>query len=108
MTNSFSKKRPSFEQFRDWFIGAVTGLSDKDLKDGALPWLEVGDEKKRLEILIVLGQRLEKEFGVSFVVDNRMVNLNCPVESIVIQLFHVFSTVSLVDHINSKVYGRRG
>ena len=65
MTNSFSRKRPSFDQFRAWFMGAVTELSGKDLKDGQLPWLEVGDEKTRLDILTELGHRMEQEFGAS-------------------------------------------
>lgn len=107
MSNSFSKKRPSFDQFRQLFMDIIAEHSQVDLRDGILPWPEVGDEKKRRNILTAFEQRLEKELGVPVYIERGLGDLDKPTESVVIQLFHVFSTVYLVEHINQKAYGRR-
>lgn len=107
MTNSFSKNRPTFDQFRQWFMETAAEHSQLDLRDGMLPWHEFGDEQMRQEFLTAFGLRLEKELGAKAYIENRLVTLDKPIESVVIQLFHSFSTVSLVDHILQKAYGRR-
>lgn len=107
MTNSFSKNRPTFDQFRQWFMETLAEHSQVDLRDGMLPWHEFGNEQMRQDILTAFGLRLEKELGASAYIENRLVTLDKPIESVVIQLFHSFSTVSLVDHILKKAYGHK-
>lgn len=73
----------------------------------ATPWLEVGDERTRGEILQAFKRRLESEYGTELVVEPHLLHLDRPVESVAIQLHHVFNTVYLIERINDKIRERQ-
>lgn len=108
MADSFSTKRPGFNQFRAWFLEEVKVNTGQPENDPFRPWGAVGDERLRGRILESFLQLLENRFGFRPVLrEEELKNHQGSIESIVIQIYHVFSTMCLVDHINEKVYKER-
>jgi hypothetical protein len=99
------KERPTFEQFKDYLkeaVARVTGLTAGDLDR----WVNLGDEGIRSAILLQLKEKLEGEYGVELVWEERMAGADLTLESVAIQLHHVYSTVYLMERINSKIRNR--
>ncbi|MBF7082000.1 hypothetical protein IT084_03300 [Desulfallas sp. Bu1-1] len=104
MEQSFSSKRPLFNQFRDWFIEEVNRHTRNQVKDPFMPWRDVGGEETREKIIESFMRLLETRYGFRPVFKERLNTLDGSVESVVIRIYHVFSTMLLVDHINEKMY----
>ncbi len=96
-------KRPDFEQFRDALIAVIKEHIRQEAVDPFYPWLQVGDESTREAILHIFKNQMESTYGVELVVEPHLVSLDRPVESIAIQLHHVFNTVFLMEQINAKI-----
>lgn len=107
MEESFSRKRPSFEQFREWFVKEVKKYTPVEIKNTYMAWAKVGDEELREDIIEAFMQTLEKRFGFRPVFNERLSTMDGSMESVIIRIFHVFSTMFLVDHINEKMYKQR-
>lgn len=99
------KERPSFEHFKSCLKAAIREVTGFDAGDSDR-WPGIGDEGKRKEILSSLKRSLEAEYGVELPVDN-MPAADATIESIAVQLHHVYSTVYLMERINQKIIGRR-
>lgn len=105
MEQSFSSKRPSFNQFRDWFIAEVNRrIPGAEINDPFTPWTGVAGEETRELIIESFMQFLEARYGFRPVLKESLSMLDGSLESVVIQIYHVFSTMLLVDHINEKMY----
>lgn len=74
--------------------------------DGATPWLSTGDPPARAAILEEFKKRVEGRYGTELVVAPELVFLDRSLESIAVQLYHVFSTVNLMERINAKIRSR--
>ncbi|MGB9802587.1 hypothetical protein [Desulfofundulus sp.] len=98
-------QRPNFEQFRDSLIALVKEHVKKEI-DPLFPWLQVGDEQTRETILQQFKSRMESAYGVELVVEPHLVSLDRPIESIAVQLHHVFNTVYLMEQINARIRAR--
>jgi len=103
----FSKKRPTFEQFKIWFMDELQRCTNNACDNAYLPWLSVGSEEIREEIIESFMQVLDKRFGFRPLIEERLSTNEGAIESVVIRIYHVFSTMFLVDHINEKMYGKR-
>lgn len=105
MVQSFSKKRPSFAKFRQVFLETVKNKSNNKDIDSFSAWDKTGSPQERSLILAAFKDKLVEQFGLGkdLKIDNHLVNLAGPVESVITQLFHSFSTLSLVEHINESV-----
>lgn len=108
MSDSFSHKRPSFNQFRDWFMEAVQKHSTAKTNGPLTHWHSVGSEEQREAIVESFLDELEARFGFRPVFKEQLHKLDCPLESVANHIFHVFSTMYLVEHINYKMYGKTG
>jgi len=100
------KERPTFEQFKSYLkeaVAVVAGQADAE-RDR---WADIGDEVKRAAILQQLKKRLESEYGVELVWGENIVSADLPLESVAIQLHHVYSTVYLMERINNKIRNRK-
>ena len=107
--DSFRKKRPTFEQFKASFMEEVnrySQCSEQENGDAYRPWFGVGDEPLRRKILDSFMLALEKRYGFSPVLGEPLSELEAPIESVINRIFHVFSTMFLVEHINEKMYGK--
>ncbi|MHB8157920.1 MAG: hypothetical protein ACYDEQ_11100 [Desulfocucumaceae bacterium] len=100
------KERPSFDQFKEFFKAAVAQHTGKAPGDYDR-WLELGDEEKRWSLLRTLKERVEEEYGVELLLQEKLVSDNTLFESITIKLYHVYSTVYLMERINSKIRARQ-
>lgn len=100
------RKPPRFEQFREMLLSAIKDKVNKEVGP-ATPWLEVGDERTRREILQAFKRQLESDYGTELVLEPHLVHLDRPVESVAIQMHHVFNTVYLIERLNDKIRERQ-
>ncbi|MCL4439136.1 MAG: hypothetical protein M1609_00660 [Firmicutes bacterium] len=99
------KEKPTFDQFNNYLKEAVAGIAGQAAGDRDR-WVEIGDEVKRADILQLLKKRLESEYGVELVWGESIIFADQPLESVAIQLHHVYSTVYLMERINNKIRNR--
>jgi len=100
-------KRPEFESFRAIFVECVvkiTGLEPSACT--AIRWDDAGNLDERRQILEAVNDRLQDSYGVSFEVNNRLLKVDGPVESAIIQAFHELNTIYLMEKINDKIRRR--
>lgn len=107
MEESFSRKRPSFDTFREWFIEEVEKQAQTKIENPFMNWYDVGSEKLRENIIDSFLEMLESRFGFLPIFQIKLSMLDSSLESVIIQIFHVFSTMFLVEHINEKTYKQR-
>ncbi|WP_078060301.1 hypothetical protein [Desulfotomaculum copahuensis] len=98
------EQKPSFEQFLNGLL--ETARERVPACDAATPWLSTGDGAVRAAILDEFKRRVEKQYGTELVVEPDLISLDRPLESIAVQLYHVFSTVHLMERINAKIRSR--
>lgn len=94
-------KKPTFEQFLALFVLTVKELAP--VADPAASWTLVGDENTRATILNNFKKKVEETFGSELVVERELIFLDRSLESVAVQLYHVFSTVFLMEKINAKI-----
>lgn len=99
--------RPDFDSFREIFLDSLVQLTNLDpLAVTATNWSEVGNLEMRRQILESVNAKLKDSCGLSFEVNHRLLNVDGPVESAVIQAYHEFNTICLLENINSKIRKR--
>lgn len=101
---SFRSKRPTFNQVRDWFIEEAKRHTSMQIDNTYIPWTDVGSEKLREEIVELFMKTLENRYGFRPIFEQQLHALDGSMESVINQIYHVFSTMFLVDHINNKMY----
>ncbi|MCF8011526.1 MAG: hypothetical protein K9L17_11160 [Clostridiales bacterium] len=106
MVKSFNQKRPNFNQFRSLFLVVIAENLDQDAENYS-NWLLCGDERERTLLLAKFRDRLVQEYnmGEDLEIQPQQINLDGTLESVITQLFHKFSTMSLVEHINESILG---
>lgn len=104
---SFSKKRPTFDQFKVWFIDEAQRYTEVSIDNSYMPWFDVGSEETRGEIIESFMRILESRFGFRPVIEEHLSTMDGALESVMIRIYHVFSTMFLVEHINEKMYKER-
>jgi len=105
--DSFRRKRPTFEQFKTLFMEEVSRRANNGIGDTYCSWFSVGDEQMRGEIIDSFVLLLEKRYSVAPVLNEPLSGLEAPIESVINRIYHVFSSMLLVEHINEKMYGKR-
>lgn len=104
--DSFNRKRPSFDEFKGWFMDEVQRFTKTNYDNTYLPWNNVGSNEMREKIIESFMLVLEKRFSFRPLIVERLSTMDGAIESVVIRIYHVFSTMFLVEHINKKMYGR--
>lgn len=105
MPQSFNRKRPSFNQFRDWFLETAERHSPGKARNPMAQWHSVGGETLRQKIVQSFLEDLEMKFAFRPLIKGDLHRLDASIESVANQIFHTFSTMFLVEHINDKMYG---
>lgn len=101
-------KRPEFNDFRGLFLECLSRDYQIDpLLCNKNQWLDLGDEKCRRDILESLNKKLQEKYGVEFEINRRLLGVNGPVESAIIQTFHELSTINIMARINAKILARQ-
>lgn len=101
-------KRPEFDDFRELFMDCLRyELRSDPQVFKEMKWLEIGDEEFRRTILESLNKKLMKIYGVEFQINRRLLYVEGPVESVIIQTFHELSTINIMERINAKIVARR-
>jgi len=100
-------KRPDFDSFRTIFLECLGQSTDLEpLNSAAARWDELGDLEMRRQILESVNSKLQDSCGLSFEVNHRLLKVEGPVESVIIQAYHELNTIYLVEKINNKIRGR--
>ncbi len=100
-------KRPEFDAFREIFLNCLSRYSGEDcalLEE--TKWAEMGDLEARREILAAVVDELRSGYGVEFEINNRLLTVDGPVETAIIQTFHELNTIFLMEKINLKIKSR--
>jgi hypothetical protein len=101
--------RPDFEWYRSLFLECMLKLEGWDPSVCCGPkWLELGTAESRRRLLETVGAELKKSCGAAFEVNERLLGVDGPVESVIIQTFHEFNTIYLVERINKKIRSAQG
>lgn len=100
-------RRPDFDVFRELFLCCLSELTGQDIAVLAeTQWAEVGDNEARREVLEAVKEKLRERYDVEFEVNHRLLSVDGPVESAVIQTYHELSTIHLMERINAKIKAR--
>ncbi|MGQ9557058.1 MAG: hypothetical protein ACUVTU_03765 [Desulfurispora sp.] len=100
--------RLNLEQFEQMFLQVLQSELPGQPVSLQSNWPELADESRRQALLRKFKTVAEEATGVEIVIGPGMENFQGPVQSVVIQLFHVYSTVHLMERINAKILARRG
>jgi hypothetical protein len=101
-------KRPDFDTFRQIFLDCLSGLTGRETSALAeMKWAGAGDLETRRKLLEAVNDRLKQSYGVEFEINHRLLSVDGPVESAVIQTFHELSTINLMERINAKIRARQ-
>lgn len=97
-------KRPDFDTFRSMFLESLANLAGRPayLLPGEA-WAGLGGADTRSKVLSNVNLAVKKEFGIEFEVNQRLINLEGPVESVIIQTFHELNTIFLMERIYAKI-----
>ncbi|MCL6638829.1 MAG: hypothetical protein K6T80_04000 [Firmicutes bacterium] len=97
-------RQPDFDGFKEIFLNAVKEcLGNGAIIDVETPWLEFGGEDLRRRILERVRDKVLDRHGVEFEVNRRLLSVKGPLESAIIQTYHEFNTVYLMERINDKI-----
>lgn len=101
------KPQPTFEQFKKHFWAALVAVKGDVAYSERDRWLAIGNREEREKILSTLKVMLEEEYGVELVLKSGLVEEDTLVESIIVRLHHVFSSVYIMERINARILARR-
>ena len=96
-------KKPDFDTFREIFLECLEQYNSLSVN---AQWQELGDEELRRQILEEVNKKLIEGWGLSFEVNNRLLQLAGPVESVIIQAYHEFNTIYMMERINEQIRAR--
>jgi hypothetical protein len=100
-------KRPDFDSFRAVFIECLVQLTNLDpLSSTEIKWNEVGNLELRRQNLESCNAKLQESSGLGLEVNHRLLNVEGPVESAIIQSYHELNTIYLLEKINEKIKKR--
>lgn len=97
-----STKKPTFGTFRNDFLIAAQQITGKQVnpEDG---WTEIGNSEIRERLIKDFIRLMEERYGFEIVLKSRLNERQGSVEGVVGELYHIFSTMFLVEAINSKI-----
>lgn len=100
-------KRPDFDSFRAVFLECLVQHTNLGpTASTATGWDEVGSLEVRRQILESVSAKIQDSCGLSFEVNHRLLKVEGPVESVIIQSYHELNTIFLVEKINEKIRRR--
>lgn len=95
-------EKPTFYAFRSDFlmlVGEITGMQVKP-EDG---WIEISNSEIRERIIKEFIRLMEERYGFEIALKGQLNNRQGSVEGVAGELYHIFSTMFLVEVINSKI-----
>jgi hypothetical protein len=107
MQGVVSMNRLDFESYRSMFLECMSKFKrwETSVCCGN-KWLELGDDESRRQLLEAVSNELQESCGYGFEVNKRLLSVDGPVESVIIQTFHEFNTIYLLEKINEKIKAR--
>jgi hypothetical protein len=97
-------KKPKFDDFRESFLNCLSGITGRDAAVLAKSdWQEAGLDEARQRVLEAVKEQMNAGYGVDFEVNHRLLSVQGPVESVIIQTYHELNTIYLMERINAKI-----
>ncbi|ABO50663.1 hypothetical protein Dred_2146 [Desulforamulus reducens MI-1] len=97
-----NQEKPTFAQFRESFLMTlhqITGMNVNTCDS----WLTMGDSEIREKTIREFIRLNEQQYGFEIVLLGQLNNKEGSIEGVIGELYHVFSTMFLVEVINSKI-----
>ncbi|WP_066638903.1 hypothetical protein [Desulfolucanica intricata] len=96
-------KRPTFEEFRQLFLKRLNVIYESNIEDPFYKWNEIGNKETRLNILQQFYKSIFELYEIDMEIDETLVDLDGFIESVVVRIYHTYSTMHLVERINNKI-----
>jgi len=97
-------KKPKFDDFREIFLNCLSEITGQDTTVLAKTnWHEADLYETRQRVLETVREKMHAGYGVEFEVNQRLLSLKGPVESVIIQTYHELNTIYLMERINAKI-----
>ncbi|CCO07011.1 hypothetical protein [Desulforamulus hydrothermalis] len=95
-------EKPAFTAFRKDFLALAGEIAGCQVNAGAV-WQHIGSSECREQIIKEFIRSMEERYGFAIVLKSPLHDRPGSVEGVVGELYHVFSTMFLVEVINSKI-----
>ncbi|AEF94382.1 hypothetical protein Desca_1527 [Desulfotomaculum nigrificans CO-1-SRB] len=95
-------EKPTFEQFKQHFLTTVCDITGQTPATDT-NWVEIGDSETRERIIKEFVRKMEQQYTLEIVLKSPLNNKSGTIEGVVGELYHIFSTMFLVEVINSKI-----
>lgn len=95
-------EKPSFNKIREDFILFVEQVTSLKVGSENL-WREIGDSEVRDRIIKDFIRQMEQQYALEIVLKSPLADKEGSVEGVVGELYHIFSTMFLVEAINYKI-----
>lgn len=97
-----STSKPTFYKFREDFLLLANEVFQTEVTSDQL-WHELADSEVRERLIKEFIRLMEERYKFEIVLKQPLVHREGSVEGVVGELYHVFSTMFLVEVINSKI-----
>lgn len=100
-------EKPTFNKVREEIILLIQEVAGVKPEPWDL-WTSVADGEIRAQIVKEFVRRMEQKYSFEIVLREPLKNNEGSVEGVIRELYHVFSTMFLVEVINSKIRSGQG
>ncbi|AQS59500.1 hypothetical protein [Desulforamulus ferrireducens] len=94
--------KPTFYKFREDFLLKAKEILQCEVATDQ-NWTELADEELRERLIKDFIRQMQEQYGFEIVLKQPLTNREGSVEGVVGELYHIFSTMFLVEVINSKI-----
>lgn len=95
--------KPTFIEFRKEFLMQLENTIGTTVQPYEDSWHEFADKETRERIIKEFIRNNEQKYGFEIVLKAPLSELKSSIEGVIGELYHVFSTMFLVEVINSKI-----
>jgi len=100
-------QKPSFDKIRQEFLTIIKQVSGFEAGPEDT-WNEIGDCEIRDRIVKEFVRQMEQQYTLEIVLKSPLHDKTGSVEGVIGELYHIFSTMFLIEVINSKIRAGQG
>ena len=100
-------EKPSFVKIHQVFLSLIKEMTGFEA-DPEQSWTEIADSETRERIVKEFVRRMEQQYALEMVLNASLKDKEGSLEGVIGEIYHVFSTMFLVEAINSKIRAGQG
>lgn len=97
-----SVEKPSFIKIRNEFLSLIKEITGLEVDTGQT-WTEIADSEIRERIVKDFVRQMEQQYTLEIVLTSSLKDKAGSLEGVIGEIYHIFSTMFLVEAINSKL-----